>query len=241
MAGPKLLAAFADAYPRAFFVEVGSNDGDKHDHLRPFILTRGWSGIMVEPVPYIFERLRSNYGHVEGVTLENVAIADHEGRLPFFYVVEPREDDRDVLPEWYDGIGSFSREAVMRHAPDIPDIESRVVEGEVPCLSFEALCHRNAVERVDLLLVDTEGFDWQIIRTVDLDAHRPRVIVYEHYHLQPGERRECLAHLAAAGYETLEEGFDTFCLDTRVDDPVTAAWRRLKPAVKALSVHDETR
>ncbi len=27
MAGPRLLAAFADAYPEAVFVEIGANDG----------------------------------------------------------------------------------------------------------------------------------------------------------------------------------------------------------------------
>ena len=56
-AGPKLLRAFAESVPDPFFIEIGSNDGDQHDHLRPFILERGWSGIMVEPVDYVFRRL----------------------------------------------------------------------------------------------------------------------------------------------------------------------------------------
>ena len=50
MAGPKLLDAFAQSFPQAFFVEIGANDGEQHDHLRPLILSRRWSGVMVEPV-----------------------------------------------------------------------------------------------------------------------------------------------------------------------------------------------
>ena len=73
---PQLLRAFADAYPHAFFVEIGSNDGEQHDHLRPFILSRPWRGIMVEPVPYVFERLRRNYESQGRIELENVAVAE---------------------------------------------------------------------------------------------------------------------------------------------------------------------
>lgn len=75
LAGPRILRAFADRYPKAFFVEIGANDGEQHDHLRPLILGEEWRGIMVEPVPYVFERLRQNYDRVlERVTLENSAI-----------------------------------------------------------------------------------------------------------------------------------------------------------------------
>ena len=37
LAAPKLLRAFADHNPDAFFVEIGANDGEQHDHLRRFI------------------------------------------------------------------------------------------------------------------------------------------------------------------------------------------------------------
>ena len=169
LAGPQLLRAFADAYPHAFFVEIGSNDGEQHDHLRPFILSRPWRGIMVEPVPYVFERLRRNYESQGRIELENVAVAEEDGQLPFYYLVEPTQEERETLPDWYDGIGSFSRDAVVGHAAHIPDIESRIVSSEVTALTFESLCRRNRVERVDLLLIDTEGHDWQI-----LQQHRPR-------------------------------------------------------------------
>ncbi|MGH9185268.1 MAG: hypothetical protein ACRD0U_05570, partial [Acidimicrobiales bacterium] len=61
MAGRRLLRAFAAAYPAAFFIEIGSNDGEQFDHLKPFIRSRSWRGIMIEPVPYVFARLQRNY------------------------------------------------------------------------------------------------------------------------------------------------------------------------------------
>jgi len=241
LAGPKLLSAFADQYPSASFVEIGANDGEQHDHLRPFILSRGWTGVMVEPVPYVFERLRRNYADVERVVTENVAIADRDGRLPFYHLVAPDPAERDGLPSWYDGIGSFSRDAVLGHAEHIPDVAERIVQTDVPALTFESLCARHGIERVDLVLVDTEGYDWEIIRNIDLAEQKPRLLVYEHFHLSPDDRASCRAHLHGHGYETMEEGFDTFCLDVSVSDPLSDLWRRLRPAVRGVAASDENR
>lgn len=239
MAGPRLLRAFADAYPEAVFAEVGANDGDQHDLLRPLIVSRDWRGIVVEPVPYVFERLRRNYGHRPGLVLENVAIGAENGRRAFYHLAEVEDHRREGLPRWYDGIGSFSREEVLSHGEQIPDIESRLATTEVQCLTLSTLCRRHGVEELDLLLLDTEGHDWEIIRHIDLTAYMPRLLVYEHYHLSPDDRSECCEHLRSLGYETMEEHFDTFCLDTRQDDRLTRVWRRLKPAVPGAAAYEE--
>jgi FkbM family methyltransferase len=239
LAGPRLIRAFADARPQAFFIEIGSNDGSQHDHLRPHILERAWTGIMVEPVPYVFERLRRNYDGIDRVTLENVAIAERDGELSFHYLEDASEDERRALPDWYDGIGSFSRDAVLSHASHIPDLEGRLVSRPVPTLTFESLCERHAVERLDLLLIDTEGYDWRILRSIDLERRRPQLLVYEHYHLSRGEQAECVKHLRRHGYRMMAEGFDTFCLADEVGGALRATWGRLRPAVPAVSKHEE--
>jgi FkbM family methyltransferase len=241
LAGPKLLRAFADLYPEAFFVEVGSNDGEQHDHLRPFIRSLPWSGIMVEPVPYVFERLQANYGDLDRVVLENVAIADRDGLLPFYHLAEAPASEREEMPRWYDGIGSFSKQVVLDHAGHIPDIESRLVQRDVRTVTLGSLCRAQGVDRIDLLLIDTEGYDYELIKSIDLAEQHPRLIIYEHFHLSPGDRAECRRLLERHGYETMEEGFDTWCLDPAPEDRLTKAWRRARPAVAGVSAHDENR
>jgi FkbM family methyltransferase len=234
LAGPRLLQAFAESHPQAFFVEIGANDGEQHDQLRPHVLAGGWRGIMVEPVPFVFERLQANYGSVPGVRLVNAAVTDRDGEQPFFHLREAGADPG--LPSWYDGIGSFSRDAVLSHAPQIPDIEQRLVETRVATVTFDSLV---GDAKVDLVLVDTEGHDWEVVRSIDLPRHRPRLLVYEHFHLDPAIRSQAHAHVEHAGYEIFEEGFDTYCLDPRPDDALTRRWRRLRPAIPAVSKHDE--
>lgn len=239
LAGPRLIKAFAKTYPAASFVEIGANDGLQHDHLRPFIRSRDWTGVMVEPVPYVFQRLKHNYGAVPGVGLENSAIAARDGVLPFFHLRDADEEERGTLPDWYDGIGSLSREAILGHRGQIPDIEARLVRREVTALTFASLCRKHGLDSVDLVVIDCEGYDWEIIRSIDLSAYRPRLLIYEHFHLAPRERAECRAYLESSGFETKEEGFDTFALRTDPDDGLTQRWRGLRPAVAGVSAHEK--
>jgi FkbM family methyltransferase len=238
MAGPKLLSEFAAAYPRAVFVEIGANDGEQHDHLRPFVLDSAWRGIMVEPVAYVFERLRANYGHIDRIALENSAVAHRDGELPFYHLRERSADELESLPDWYDALGSFSKEVVLAHEPQIPDVAERLRETSVPTLTFESLLAKHGHEHADLVLIDTEGHDWEIIRNIDLERSGPRLLIYEHFHLSRADRDACLGHLDGTGYLHFEEGFDTFALRAEEDD-LTRRFRRLRPAVAAVSKEDE--
>ena len=240
LAGPKLLRAFARRYPEAFFVEIGSNDGEHHDHLRPLILEHAWHGIMVEPVPYIFERLRANYEALaDRVALENAAIGERDGRAPFFHMAQPAPGETGALPDWYDGIGSFSRETVLSHARKIRGMEERLVATEVPVLSFDSLLAHHGGREPDLVVIDAEGHDHEILRSIDLSAHRPRLVVYEHFHLSEADRAAAARRMRDAGWETMEEGFDTWCLDPAPEDRLTAFWRGLTPGVAGVTVRDE--
>jgi FkbM family methyltransferase len=233
LAGARLLREFHRAHPRAFFVQVGSNDGEQHDPLRTTILRSRWRGIMIEPLPFVFERLQRNYGPLaDRIALENVAIGEHDGSLPFFHLA-PVDDHRvEGLPQWYDGIGSFKREHVLKHVDYIPDIAERLVCTDVRTLTFEALCERHHVERIDLLHIDAEGSDFDLIRTIDIERHRPRLLIYEHYHLSTSDQAACRRLLEGHDYETIEHGMDTWCLLQRDIEPRERRLMELWQAVK---------
>jgi FkbM family methyltransferase len=237
MAGPKLLRAFARAERDVFFVEIGANDGEQHDPLRPYSRSPGWRGVMVEPVPYVFERLRRNYGAEDGIELVNAAIAQRDGPIEFFHL-PPSDDPRaESLPDWYDAIGSFSREAVLAH-PEVADAADRVVATEVRGITFETLCRELGIDAIDLLLIDTEGSDADVLGQIDFARRRPRLVVYEHFHMSAAVRAECAELMRTAGYETLAEHFDTYCL-LPGEDRLTEIWRGLEPGVAPTSAEEE--
>lgn len=209
---PRVIPEFSRLYPDAYFIQIGSNDGEQLDPLQTAINTKNWRGIMIEPVPYVFERLHNNYGNNPRVTLENVAIASTAGQLPFYHLAKASPEDQKTLPHWYDALGSFSREVVLRHEAFIPDIKQRVVQSQVNAITFDELCLRHAVHRIDLLHTDTEGYDYEILKTINLARYRPKLVIYEHHHLNSADRADCQNYMRQHGYALFEEVLDTWCL-----------------------------
>jgi len=207
------------------FIQVGSNDANHGDPLRPFVIAHGWRGILIEPVPYVFERLQRNTRGRSNLTLENVAIGAEDGTADFYCVAKTDEP----LPEWYDQLGSFRLDNILKHEPYIPGLRARVLTLKVPVLSFESLCRKHAVTRLDLIHIDAEGYDFEVLKLIDFDAHRPTLLLFEHKHLNESDARDCREHLESRGYVLLPDTADTLALRReelqRPGSRLARAWR----------------
>ena len=62
------------------------------------------------------------------------------------------------------------------------------------------MLQRHHIQSLDLLLIDTEGWDWRILRQFDLARLQPKLILYEHQHLLSRERSDAHEFLARHGY-----------------------------------------
>jgi FkbM family methyltransferase len=225
----RVMLEFGRAHPAAVFVQIGANDGEQRDPLRAHIADRSWSGVMVEPIPYVFERLQANYGGHPRIQLENVAIADTDGTRPLYYL--PQSSD-EHLPQWYDALASFRPEVILKHDWAIPDVAERLSSMDVKCWTFDTLYRTAGLDHLDVVQIDTEGFDFEVIKLIDLEKYAPTLLMYEQLHLGDEERAACQAHLRAHGYEDLSDGMDTVCLRRaqlgRRDRHLLRTWDRLR-------------
>ena len=191
------------------FLQVGSNDGVHNDPIFPISSSNDlWSGILIEPVPYLFERLKSNYINSTRFIFENVAIGKMAGKIPFYYVSERAQHDRHDLPEWHDQLGSFDKNHILKHmdAQLEPFIEAMDV---VVCTLADVLA-RHGWQTIDLLHIDAEGHDWEILSATDLFALSPKMVIIEHSHLSAENRCRARQKLVDAGYNVRQIGGD-FC------------------------------
>jgi FkbM family methyltransferase len=159
-------------HPGFFFIQIGANDGVYKDPVYPLVTRAGVGGILVEPLPDLFSQLRENYAGHPRVELVNMAIHRHAGEMDL-YRVDPRATG---YPEWVKGIASFRKDHHQLSGVDPGDM----IITRVPCLSLEQLLTRYRVERVDLLQVDTEGYDLEILKMIDFNRIRPSIISFEH-------------------------------------------------------------
>lgn len=200
------------ALPRVFFVQVGSNDGRSGDPIsRSIHRERHWSGIFIEPIPDIFQRLKTHYGPDPRFIYENVLIGSNRETAKFYHVSDrAKQALGDALPGWYDQLGSFSRDHIVKHLDGL--LEPYIVEVELPCVLLQDVLDRHAVQRIDLLHVDTEGYDYAVLAQFDFDRYRPAVVLYEHKHLSVELRHKAEELLAVRGYSVHPRSADTLAI-----------------------------
>jgi FkbM family methyltransferase len=222
-----MLKKYASRKQNVFFVQIGSNDAEFGDPITGYVKTKSWRGIMIEPVPYIFERLRRNF-ESDRIRVICCAIAEQTGQRPF-YSLKPDKDPS--LPRWYDQLGSFRKDVILKHCDLVPDLEKRIQKINVRCLTYDQLLGELGVNKVDLLHVDTEGYDYIIIRQIKLDSSGPEFLIFEHKHMLVSERRELLQTFRRRGYRCLVGTNDIVCIRPDAASllafPVFMSWSRI--------------
>jgi len=190
------LHRFAQERDDVLFVQVGAHEARAGDPIALYVQRDGWSGILVEPVPELFERLQDTYAGTTGLVFENVAIAEEEGRRTLFQLSRSAAE----VYELADSLGSLDRDVLLSHGEQVPGIEDYVVETEVECLTFRSLLERHPLERIDLLHIDAEGYDGRLLRSFPWRRFTPDLVLYEHDHLDGAERAATEAMLRRRGY-----------------------------------------
>jgi len=172
-----------------FFAQVGANDGKSGDPFFHLVNLLKWNGIMFEPVPY-----KNN----KNIYLENKALTIEGGELKFYYL---KKSNNPNLPQWYDQIGSFNLEVLKKHKSSIPDFENLLTHSEVKTTNFDEIIKKYKLKNIDLIFIDTEGYDYEIIKMIPFEKISPSIILFEHKHLSKKDFNESLKILTNLGYK----------------------------------------
>lgn len=229
----KLLRRYADAragQPVAC-LQIGANDGAINDPVHPFLRDYAWRGLLVEPLSDVFaHQLARTYAGNPRVTLVNRAIAPAEGVLTLHRLAFSRE-------RWATGLTSacrttiekhiasgYIRRQAAKHGTPLPADERDWIEAtSVQTTTVAALLAAHDFPSYDVLCVDTEGFDFEVLKLADLSRHRPDLVIYESKHLRPAD---ALAAQALFGpvYRLFRDGGDTIAVRIgSAADPVRPA------------------
>lgn len=187
-----------------FFIQIGANDGKSVDPIYKFATEFGWSGVLVEPLPHVFELLKANYKDHGKLKLLNAALSEKDGSRTMYTV----RIDKDTFKGAH-AYSSFDRSVVARQTRWVPDIASRIEEISVRCISMETLLREAGANQVDLLQIDAEGYDFEILKMIDFARLRPTIICFEHAHLTKAQMNAAAALLRAQGYRMTRDNLDT--------------------------------
>ena len=183
------------------FVQVGANDGLNADFLNPFIISGKWKGLLVEPVPKTFEQLKANYSDVKGLIYANCAVGESDGVAKFYALCEP-----------HSALSSFNKDTILSHtgwalSEGLPDPADCISEISVKLCTLESLFNEYAIDEIDVLAVDTEGFDCKVVASLPKTIC-PSIIFFEHCHCELQETIRMRSSLLALGYRMLFDKYN---------------------------------
>lgn len=219
-----LLAHFAQRQKAldkdVFCLQIGANDGKINDPVHPFIRDYGWKGLLVEPQYDVFhDGLCKTYEGFPNVILENVALGTQEGNLPFYRVAVSKS-------RWATGLSGFNKTAIQKHieggmiarlakeeGAQIPDDPAKLMEEvSVPTTTFGKLMAKHDVKKIDILCIDTEGYDYEILKLIDFNTYKPDLVFFEHVHLSDADYSAAVEMLRRQGYRVYFKADDTLAI-----------------------------
>ena len=166
--------------PDVKFLQIGANDGEFGDICGPLARRYGWRGVAVEPVPEMFERLVATYDAYPNITPVNAAIGAGNGGEVFYKVDHPHIGMQQL--------GSFRKDVILKHAEKFKnefglDLEEAIVEIDVDVISINTLLKEESLSDLGCMFMDAEGYDWEIIKSIDFELTRPEFLYFETAHV----------------------------------------------------------
>jgi len=139
-----------------FFIELGANDGLTQSNTAMLEFNRGWKGILIEPSPNAYAECCKNRPASMCFNLACVSNT-FEGN-------EVRGDFNGSMMSSVDGLRKERQDLVS-----------------VKVSTLEKILDSVGATTIDLLSLDTEGYELEILKGLNLNKHRPRYMLIEIY------------------------------------------------------------
>lgn len=159
-----------------FFIELGANDGLNQSNTAFFEKYRGWKGVLVEPSLIAFEKCVKN--------------------RPNSYCFNAACVSDDYTNEYISGDfnGNLMSSIDGKRLNNSSDIK-------VKATTLEKILNTLNPEKIDLLSLDTEGYELPILKGLNLNKYRPIYLLIEIYNK---DYNEIIKYLSDNNYKLLE-------------------------------------
>jgi FkbM family methyltransferase len=200
-----------------FFIQIGANDGI--DEITEIRRMYNWKGLMVEPIPSTFNNMILLNQSDLGIIFENVAISKTTTKRTIYRIAISNL-------KWATALTSFNSQIIIDHiengfVKECAEIEGIILPNDindiistetVQGITFHDLLRKHNIINVDILLIDTEGYDYEILKQIDFKRIQPSIIIYEHKHLKKCIHMISLLYLKFKGYKVFIDSADTIAV-----------------------------
>ena len=154
-----LLRCFRDK-SSGFYIDVGAGH-PVHSNVSFFFYLRGWSGITVEPNPWLAQL--------------TAAVRPRDRRIDALIGAAPG----DAIYHLVEGFHGLSTTIESNAQAAQKEFNRPVKSFPIPVTTLRAICREHGVSQIDFLKIDVEGAEQAVLEGNDWARYRPKVIVAE--------------------------------------------------------------
>ena len=137
--------------------------------------------LLVEPVPHNVDAIKENLKEYKNIIIEPVAISNINEKKDFYFV--KGNSINKLKKHWASGIGSFDKNHLISHRSkrfliEDNDIDKVVIE----TLRFKDLVKKHSITEIEKIIIDVEGFEYEILSDIDLAEIKINSIMFEYKH-----------------------------------------------------------
>jgi len=199
-------ASIAASSPSDSIVIIGAHDLLSFDSVVSYLRSCKSQVFCFEPRPASYRQLSDNIEKLGLTTCIPVNKAVHPS-LRECIIYDISQDYISCYPSWAQGIASFSRLHILKTAA-----ENHIKEEVVPCSSPDNWSIDYKIKSISYLQIDTEGYDWEILKSINLYSFAPIAIMMEYVNLRESEKNECCVYLKDHGYDLMFNGEDVLAV-----------------------------
>ena len=156
-------------YKNGFYVDVGAHDGISLNNTLYFEKNNNWSGINIEPIKKVFDKLVIN--RPNNINL-NFAVCNNEGETDFLC--------NTGYTEMLSGIkDNFDARHLHRLQLENIQYSSTTEVIKVKTKKLETILHENNISHINYLSIDVEGAEFEVIKSINFDKVFIDVIGFE--------------------------------------------------------------
>lgn len=182
------------------FMDIGAHDGITINNTLYFETANGWTGINVEPIKDIFDKLLQNRPNCINI---NCAVDKKNGTAEFI--------QNRGYSEMISGLkAQFDR----RHSARLNnELQSRGGSSEiiqVNTKTIESICNEHNISKINYLSIDVEGAEFDVIKSINFETIFIDVIGFENNYDDNSE--PIINFLQEKGYIVLHKNIDIFMI-----------------------------
>jgi len=192
-----------------FVLQVGANDGINHDPIHKFIKRDKWAGTLIEPQKYVYDNfLKKLHEKSKVINTLNAALGEKDGQMPIYKL--SFTNDR-----WATGLSTFIKKEISDKVDDgsieylakkngniLPKNKADyIAEEQIQVISPASLRTKFNIENIDILMVDVEGFDYEVIKMLIDADFTPEAMIFEHSHFSEQTLINCKNLLESNHYK----------------------------------------